>query len=303
MKLVDIVIVNWNTGNLLRNCLQSIFRSDLQFINSVIVVDNHSSDDSCKELPDEELLRVIECDKNHGFGKACNIGSEYAKSSYILFLNPDTIIEEKSITNAIKFMQLEKSVDIGICGIQLIYEDGVVSHSCSRFPSLFNQIVKILGLNKIFPILGAPMRDFNHLISRNVDQVMGAFFLIRREIFLANDGFDERFFVYFEEVDLSKRVSQQGYSSYFLSDAKAVHIGGGSSQNIKSKRLFYHLRSRILFFKKNHSFIEFLTLLLLTMFLEPLTRILFSLITFSFNEIIETVYAYYKLWKWFIIRA
>ena len=300
MKLIDIVIVNWNTGALLKKCIESIYNADLQYISSVIVIDNNSSDDSFKLLPEHESLKLITCKKNNGFGKACNIGAEYSDAPYLLFLNPDTEIEKTTITEALNFMQLESSKDIGICGVQLVDGNGVVSYSCSRFPSLLNQFFKIMGVNKLWPSLGAPMRDFSHLVSMDVDQIIGAFFLIRTELFREHHGFDEQFFMYFDEVDLSKRISNKGYRSYFLSSVKAMHIGGGSSDNIKAIRLFYHLRSRILFFKKNHTLSKFILLVLLTIVIEPITRIINAMLKLSFNQILETIYAYYKLWSWFL---
>ena len=109
-----------------------------------------------------------------------------------------------ALMNAINFMEKESSSDIGICGIQLKDERGI-SASCSRFPSVFNILSSSIGLAKLFFKLGAPMKDFSHKSSIEVDQVMGAFFLIRRDLFHQCNGFDEQFFVYFEEVDLFKK--------------------------------------------------------------------------------------------------
>ena len=127
-----------------------------------------------------------------------------------------------------------------------------------------------------------------------VDQVIGAFFLIRKNVFDQCGGFDERFFVYFEEVDLSWRAKQLGYSSYFLSDASAFHKGGGCSERVKAARLFYSLRSRILYAQKHYSWMEFIGLILLTVIELPL-RLFQGVLRASWSDINNTFSAYTQL--------
>lgn len=297
---VDIVIVNWNTSDLLRNCLNSIIKYKDGTIGSVIVVDNASSDDSLEKIEtDIEYLSIIKGKVNHGFGKACNIGAKLCKSEYILFLNPDTELKKNSIRAALEYMEKEASKNIGICGIQLVDDNGITA-SCSRFPSASRILFSSIGLTKLIPRLGAPMRDFAHDSIREVDQVMGAFFLIRSNLFMTCNGFDERFFVYYEEVDLSKRINQLGFKSIFVSTSNAFHLGGGASRNVKASRLFYSLRSKYLYANKHFNNIDLFITVLAIFILEPLSRIIFNLIKIDFRGMQETFHAYVMLLKWLL---
>jgi GT2 family glycosyltransferase len=128
--------------------------------------------------------------------------------------------------------------------------------------------------------------------SCQVDQVIGAFFLVRRAVFELNHGFDERFFVYFEEVDFSLRARRKGYSSYYLADTFLYHKGGGSSENVRAKRLFYSLRSRIHYGFKNFSFPEAVVLLVLTLTLELVARLARAVLSVSRSKLSETINGY-----------
>ncbi len=299
LNLVDIVIVNWNTGDLLKNCLSSIIEHKDKDIGSVIVVDNASTDDSLNKLtPDIDYLKIIKEKTNHGFGKACNIGAQFCSSKYILFLNPDTEINKNSIKIALEYMEKDSSSNIGICGIQLIDHNGITA-SCSRFPSPSRIFFNSIGLTKLIPRLGSPMRDFSHDSIKEVDQIMGAFFLIRSKLFNLCNGFDERFFVYYEEVDLSKRVSQLGYKSIFLSKSNAFHVGGGASRNVKASRLFYSLRSKYLYTIKHFNYYYRFIVVISIFLLEPISRIIFNILKLNYKGIIQTLYAYAMLVLWF----
>lgn len=299
-KLVDIVIVNWNTGNLLKNCLNSILNSKNQYINSVVVVDNGSTDDSLNKIDiDLQRFKIVKEKVNHGFAKACNIGANLCKSRYILFLNPDTEVNENSISAAIEHMEKDSSSNIGICGIQLIDHNGITV-SCSRFPSPSRIFFNSIGLTRIIPILGSPMKDFSHDSTKEVDQVMGAFFMIKKELFNLCNGFDERFFVYYEEVDLSKRINQLGYSSIFLPHSNAYHLGGGASRNVKARRLFYSLRSKYLYSDKHFDRIGRLVVITSIFLLEPISRIVLNIFKINYKGISETFRAYFMLISWLI---
>jgi GT2 family glycosyltransferase len=146
------------------------------------------------------------------------------------------------------------------------------------------------------------MKDFSHESSTEVDQVMGAFFFIRTDLFNQCNGFDEQFFVYYEEVDLSKRINSLGFKSIFLADCNAYHVGGGVSQQVKAKRLFYSLRSRILYSNKHFNFLSYIAVYFLTLLVEPISRIGFSLARLDFKAISETISAYKMLFLWTVKR-
>ena len=141
------------------------------------------------------------------------------------------------------------------------------------------------------------MSEWDHATNRDVDQVIGAFFLIRRTVFEALNGFDERFFVYFEEVDVSYRARQAGWRSVYLATARAFHAGGGTSQQVKAARLFYSLRSRLLYGFKHFSRLRAWALVGVTLLVEPISRLVFSAIRGGREDVLNTLRAYGMLWR------
>ena len=210
---LDIVIVNWNSGDFLKKCLNSLNHFGLNEIQKVVIIDNNSSDDSCiLDKSYEFNLEVVKNQKNVGFGSACNQGAELCSSQYILFLNPDTQIFENSLSLPLDFINNDSNSNIGITGVRLVDKDGNYSTSCARFPSAKRYFFRAIGLTTFFP------KFFQYTIMTNtespnsgiVDQINGAFFLIRHDLFKKLNGFDERFFVYMDEVDLSYRAKNWG---------------------------------------------------------------------------------------------
>jgi N-acetylglucosaminyl-diphospho-decaprenol L-rhamnosyltransferase len=299
---LEIVIVNLNSGDQLRKSLESIKRArrDNFILSRVIVVDNNSVDGSCDNLVDFgfELL-IKHNERNRGFAAACNEGAKEGRADYLLFLNPDTLLHEDSLDKPIAFMEHPINREVGIVGIQLIDEFGQVSRSCARFPNAQQMFTQTLGLDRVAPrfFVSHFMREWDHEESREVDQVMGAFFLIRRKIFEELNGFDERFFVYYEDLDLSFRAHRAGWRSFYLSNVRAYHKGGGISEKIKPARLFYSLRGRILYSYKHFSRVSATGVMLTTLFLEPLMRSIWALARFGLRELWETVQGYRMLWQ------
>lgn len=302
---LDIILVNWNAGDQLRNCLTSVVasRQDHFTLQRVVVVDNASHDDSLAGLESLELpLTIIRNRENRGFAAACNQGAANSQADYLLFLNCDTRLFATSLIDAIQFMEQPVNAQIGICGIRLVDEIGQPSTAAARFPTLRVMFGKMTGLSRLLPGLFPShlMRPAEMTQSRAVDQVIGAFFLIRREIFIACNGFDERFFVYFEEVDLSLRAKAAGYSSYYLADVSAFHAGGGLSAQVKARRLFYSLRSRIYYAQKHYQPWERLLLVLCTFSIEPVVRLVVALLKLSPAQIGETLAGYRMLTQHFL---
>lgn len=296
--LLSIITVNWNAGHQLLDCINSIQKFGAPYVTQTIVVDNGSTDGSEKTIQDMLGVKVIFSGENLGFGKACNLGAQHAESEYLLFLNPDAALYSDSLPNALAFMQDPANVKVGICGVQLLDESGRLSRSCARFPSAFGFMAHALGLDRLFPRLSPAMAEWDHAQTREVDQVIGAFFLVRREVFDALGGFDERFFVYFEEVDFSRRAHNAGWCSVYLADAKAFHAGGGTSNQVKARRLFYSLRSRLLYAFKHFSVPAALTVLFATLLIEPLARSVLALVQRSLPGFKETWAGYFMLWTW-----
>lgn len=300
MASVDIIIANWNSGRQIYECLKSITNAEKSGfrLSRVVVIDNASTDGSADGLQDLNLPLTLICNNvNRGFAAACNQGAAGSKADYLLFLNPDTRLSEDSLAVPIAFMERPENQHIGIVGIQLIDDEGRVSRTCARFPTPGQFFAKMLGLDRLFPRVFPShfMNEWDHRDSREVDHVMGAFFLVRRPLFEMLNGFDERFFVYLEDLDLSFRARQLGWSSFYLAAAQAYHKGGGTSEQIKAKRLFYSLRSRILYGYKHFSRVGATMLMLGTLIVEPLSRMVLGAARGSWKEIIETGRAYCML--------
>ena len=299
--LVDIVIVNWNAGLLLRQCLESIVIDRDGFVlDRVIVVDNASSDGSLDGLEKISLpLTLIRNPENKGFAAACNQGAQGSRADYLLFLNPDTRLFADSLSVPLAFMEAPPNKTVGICGIQLLDDSGNVSRSCARFPTPAMFYSRILGLARLFPGYFSDhfMAEWGHDENREVDHVIGAFYMVRRRLFEQLGGFDERFFVYLEDIDFSYRAKKSGWKSYYLAETQAYHKGGGTSEQIKAKRLFYSLRSRIRYGYKHFSRSQATMLLLATLLLEPLTRLALNALQGSYKDARETISGYRMLYS------
>jgi GT2 family glycosyltransferase len=296
--LIDIVVVNWNAGRQLRICVDSVAQYGCGLIRQTIVADNGStdgSDGSVEVMPD---VRLIRAGANLGFARACNLGAQQTEGEYLLFLNPDAALYADTLPKVMAYMQAPENAAVGICGVQLLDEAGHVSRSCARFPTALGFVSHAAGLSRLFPRLGYFMAEWDHAQTRRVDHVIGAFFLVRREVFEALGGFDERFFVYLEDLDFSLRAHQAGWSSVFLAEAQAFHAGGGTSNQVKARRLFYSLRSRLLYAFKHFSRSGALVVLLATLLLEPLSRSVLALLRRSWSAMKETWVAYGMLWRW-----
>lgn len=295
---LSIVIVNWNAGTHLVTCIKSINQFGDGLVREVIVVDNGSTDNSDASIEGLPNITLNRTGVNLGFGKACNLGARHAKSEYLLFLNPDAALYENTLPDVLAYMQDSANAKVGICGVQLLDEAGHISRSCTRFPSPLGFVAHAIGVDRIFPRFGHFMAEWDHKQTRQVDHVIGAFFLVRRELFEALEGFDERFFVYLEDLDFSYRAYQSGWRCVYLADVQAFHAGGGTSNQIKARRLFYSLRSRLLYSFKHFSWIGASAVLIATLLVEPLSRSVLALLRRSWPSLKETWAAYGMLWQW-----
>ncbi len=296
--MITVIVVNWNAGKQLRTCIDSILRYGAGLVQQIVVVDNDSkdgSDTSIEELPGVILIRA---GRNLGFGRACNMGARHAQGKYLLFLNPDAALYDDTLPRVLSYMQEPAHSQVGICGVQLLDEAGLVSRSCSRFPTAMGFVAHAMGLTRFIKGLGHFMTEWDHQQTRQVDHVIGAFFMVRRELFVTLDGFDERFFVYLEDLDFSYRVHKAGNCSVFLAEAQAFHAGGGTSKQVKARRLFYSLRSRLLYACKHFSRFGAAGVFLTTLLVEPVSRSLLAVLRHSVTNLGETWVAFALLWCW-----
>lgn len=275
MRALDIVIVNWNSRGHVARCLNAIQRSrrDGLLLRSTIVVDNGSRDGSPAFLSARsDCLAVLNPD-NRGFAAACNQGAALGDAEFILFLNPDVQVGPRTLALAVRHLA-EAPPDVGIVGVQLRDAAGHVQRSCARFPGPWTMAAHMLGLDRLLPgvVPGHFLPASDHGESRVVDQVMGAFMLVRRSLFATLGGFDEQFFVYYEDLDFSLRARAAGWKSLFVAGAPAVHTGGGSTTQIKTRRLLYVLRSRARYARKHFGRGVAAALHVLAVTLEPVAR-------------------------------
>lgn len=301
MTSVSVVVVNWNSGSHLRACLRSLAWVRLKGVQleCVVVVDNASSDGSADQLAFAELpLKLRRNNRNLGYAVAANQGAAECHSDYLLFLNPDLRLIEDAISVPVTFLERPENHNVGILGIQLLDEVGSLQRSCARFPTAWSIIGRSLGFDRALPRVVAPhfMLEWPHHETRPVDQVMGAFFLVRRTVFDALGGFDERFFVYYDDVDFSLRAVKAGWVSVYFTGARAVHVGGGTTTSIPATRLFYNLSSRIRYARKHFGPMGLVIVIIATAVLEPLSRFGRALFRRSMQESRDVASATARLW-------
>jgi hypothetical protein len=298
----DIVIVNWNSGQQLVECLSSLSNSlqSTDFILSkCIVVDNASSDQSA-DIPREVPypLEIIKNQDNKGFAFASNQGATLGSSPLILFLNPDIKLFAESISKAVLYMNELGSESIGILGIQLVDSHGSVHLNAARFPTLKSFLYQMMGFDRLWPkrFPSMVMTEWDHRESKVVDHVEGSFYLVRRKVFDDLKGFDERFFMYLEDLDFSLRAAQAGWKSFYLANNQAYHQGGGTTSPIKARRLYYYLHSQVLYSAKHFGFWSGIGIMVASISMGFLSRLVWHLFRFSGEGLLNTCRAYGMLW-------
>lgn len=267
--MVSVIIVSFNTRDILKNCLDALFSSGDGSQTEVFVVDNASGDGSAdmvrSTFPD---VHLIANQQNLGFAAANNQAFRLASGNYFLILNPDAYIRKGALDRAVAFM--EKTPDCGLCGGKIISPEGNLEPSARRFPSPLSKLLTLSGLSGKFsgsPILNRhEFGGFLHDKPREVDWVPGTFTIIRKEMLDKIGLFDERFFIYYEETDLCLRARKAGWKVYFIPDAEVMHIGGACSKTRKDKTfddaasqvLSFRMRSEWLYYRKNSGFFSVL---------------------------------------------
>jgi len=244
---ISVIVVNFNTRDLLRNCLNSVYRNICDISYEIIVVDNASQDGSLRMLETEfSQVTVIRNTRNLGFAAANNQAFDVMKGRYALLLNTDTIITEKSVFELLSFMEVHQETAIA-CG-QLLNADGSKQNSIAKFPSLLTLLLHTPTLEYLFP-RQYPSKRYHHNCPVEVDSGIGACLLIRKEALDKVGLFDESFFFFFEETDLSLRMKKAGWKIFYVPSAMIYHLQGQSvGKNLYSRILFY--RSRYQYFRK-----------------------------------------------------
>ncbi len=286
---ISIIIVNWNVKSLLHQCLKSIFLfvKDLEY--EVIVVDNNSYDGSAEMLNalsyEYKNLHVIINKENVGFSKANNQGLAIAGGEYILFMNPDMELVEntpKILFNYMSsFAEATEDKDVSACTCQLQYSDGHRQPNIKNDPTFLSQVWILYKLHhfiKPWFLKKYLAKKFDYTRKQEVEQIMGAFVFIRRDIIKRIGGWSEDYYIWWEDLDLCKRLRKMGEKIMYIPDSRVIHYEGKSfSQQmglVKQKRFN---RGLLTYFKKYHSWPAWLMLKLMSydsLILAWLTQVL-----------------------------
>ena len=257
---LSVTIVNWNTKEDLLHCLGSILKRETSVQREIIVVDNGSQDGSGAEVKRVfSDVTLIENDRNLGFARAANQGLQKSSGRYILLLNPDTHIKNAAIERLMLF--LDARPDVGIAGAQLLNADGTKQNSIANFPSLGTELLNKSLLRWLFP-KKFPGKERNYSEPIEVDSVIGACMLVRRDAIEKVGLLDEDYFLFLEETDWCYRIRKTGWKIYHVPQAVVYHFQGKSAETEKKKAKVEYYRSRYHFFKKNRGNLQWFFLLI-----------------------------------------
>jgi len=255
MTLVSIILVNYNGAAIIKDCLHSLRLFNQTIPSEIIVVDNNSRDGSpamiAESFPEVKLIRET---TNHGFGKGNNIGAKLAQGKFILFLNTDTILTCDFLPSLLAVM--EQDPQVGIIAPKLVNRDGSLQLSTSPAISIKGEYLAQRRSHQYHQgeNLAKITQEFAH--QQEVDIVVGASLLIRRKLFEQLRGFDETFFMYFEESDLCQRSQYLGWKIIYYPGVSLIHLHGGSTSKTSDRMILEYRRSQIYYYQKHRPWWE-----------------------------------------------
>ncbi|WP_291285580.1 glycosyltransferase family 2 protein [Flavobacterium sp.] len=251
---LSVIILNYNVRYFLEQCVLSVQDAIASLDAEIIVVDNNSSDESCLMMKTKfPTVKLIQNDTNFGFPKGNNVGVAEAKGKYVCILNPDTVVGESTFKKIIAFA--ERQINLGIVGCKLIDGTGAFLPESKRgIPTPWVAFTKIFGLYKVFP----KWKLFNQYYAQHlgtnesgkVDILVGAFMLMTRDLYLELEGFDEKCFMYADDIDLSYRALQKKKSNYYFHETTVLHYKGEST--IKDEKYMKRFQEAMSFFYQKH---------------------------------------------------
>ncbi len=275
--MLDVIVVNYNTAHLLQRMFDACDAAAQDMSLRYWVVDNASRDDSVQVLHRDHPNAFVQVnEKNVGFGRANNQMVEHLTGEYALLLNTDAFVAPSALQVAIDCLQ--RRPDVGAVGVRLTTEDGQLQPSCRYFPTPWNMFLQRTGLSRWFT--GVQMVDdysWDHQGERECDWVPGCFLLIRKKVIDQIGLFDPRYFLYFEEVDLCKRIRAAGWKVLYTGATSAVHLGGESAKTVakitQSGRQISELQveSELLYVRKHHGLVGLWQHLALTHVADAIT--------------------------------
>ncbi len=237
-KLISILIVTYNSEEFIEDCIQSVFKN-IPRNSEILVLDNASTDETVLKLEKfKDQIRIIESNQNLGFAKANNQLAKQATGKYLFLLNPDTKLSSNIFEELINFY--ESNLDIAVIAPKLILPNNQIQKSVMKLPTIRGAISELLFKNEGNYLPYAP----NDEKPLKVECVFGAAWLIKREIYQKLNGFDEKYFLYYEDIDMCKRIKNLGLDIYYYPKVSLEHIMGGSKavgkyqENLESSRIF-----------------------------------------------------------------
>lgn len=262
VKKLSIIIVSYNTCDVLRECLQFVQSYTADIDCETFVVDNASHDGSPAMVREEfPWVRLIASSDNNGFAKGNNLAFEHASGEYVLLLNSDAYLKEGVLQSTLEFMEANR--ECGVLGIKMVGTDGILQPSARMLPGAWKKFLVMSGIAARFPkskLLGGPDYTWwDHSSVKEVGWVVGAYFLIRREVIEEIGYLDDRYFMYFEEIDFCLQTKRAGWKVLFFPEAEVIHLGGQSSKATKKRisstgkqLLNFRIESEFRYYRKNY---------------------------------------------------
>jgi GT2 family glycosyltransferase len=251
MKQISVIIVSWNTRQLLKACLNSIQNIGGSLIQEIIVVDNASADGSADMVANEfPAVTLIRSKENLGFARGNNLGIERASGSWLALVNSDVVVHPGCFERLVNYLETHEKV--GLVGPAVFGEDGQLQPSCQRLPTISSTAFRSLALDSVFPsLLGRRLNQRSHDKPMEVEALWGCFWVARREAVAEVGGLDERFFFSAEDIDWCKRFGDAGWNIAFVPAATATHFGGGSCAVAPFRYSIERLRASLAYWKKH----------------------------------------------------
>lgn len=254
---LSIVIVNWNTRDYLLGALSSLYGAPPPFPFEVIVVDNASTDGSAEAVRREfPQARLVVNTENAGYARGNNQGFAASTGRYVLLLNPDVVLPPGGLERAVALLEARPEARVGALGVKLVNPDGTVQRSVRGFPRPAAVLWEALGLGRLFPrsrVFGAyRMGWFAYDREAEVDQPMGTFLLIPRQALDEVGLLDERFPIFFNEVDWCYRARRQGWRILFTPEVAVTHYGGSSTKQVSARMAWESRRGLLDFYRKHY---------------------------------------------------
>ncbi len=251
---LSVVIVNYQTFELTRNTINSIFEYSYPFSYEILVVDNASSDDSLSKLQDyfKDKVTFIASKENNGFAAGNNQALRIAKGRYVLLLNSDTIVWENTLEDIYNYM--EEHTDVGASGCRVLLENGDLDKACKRsFPNVKNSFFRLFHIPTNSKDDNYNLDDLPDDEIYEIDCLTGAFMFMRAEALNEAGLLDETFFMYGEDIDLCYRIKKAGWKIIYYGESKITHLKGASSKKQKNKLIYEFYRAMYIYYKKHHA--------------------------------------------------